>query len=174
MSAIRQHLLAWTTLLATVAQSAESTSSAPAETLAFRATTFATAARMPGPIAFTVDDRGVVYTANTQRMAGHGLFDVRAYREILAEDWPLASVADRRAAMRRWVSGGLVDKGEEKPTLASLARFSEQVLRFADRDGDGVADEASVFAAGLNELERGPAAGVLAWDGNVYATVIPE
>ncbi|HXJ70059.1 MAG TPA: hypothetical protein VNM39_14215, partial [Verrucomicrobiae bacterium] len=58
---------------------------------------------------------------------------------------------------------GLLDRPGEPMTLQGLSRFSEQVRRLTDRDGDGVADDVQVFAAGMNELERGALAGVLAW-----------
>src|SRR5262245_34152379 len=76
---------------------------AAAESLAFRATVFATASQVPAPVALSVDDRGVVYVADSFRSAGHGHFDVRAWRGILPDDWRLSSVAERRAATERWV-----------------------------------------------------------------------
>jgi quinoprotein glucose dehydrogenase len=148
---------------------------AVAESLAFRATVFATASQVPAPVAISIDDRGVVYTANSLRSAGHGHFDVRAWRGILPDDLRLGSVAERRTATERWVRSGLLDRPGEPVTLAGLARHSEQVRRLVDRDGDGVADDAGVWAAGMNELERGALAGVLAWGRDqVYATAIPE
>src|SRR5262245_186934 len=148
--------------------------SAAAESLAFRATVFATADQVPAPVAMSVDDRGVVYVADSFRSAGHGHFDVRAWRGILPDDWRLTSVAERRAATERWVRTGLLDRPGQPVTLQGLSRTSEQVRRLVDRDGDGVADDARVFAAGMSELERGAIAGVLAWGRDqVYATAIP-
>ena len=148
---------------------------AAAESLAFRVTVFATAAQAPAPVAFSIDDRGVVYTADSFRFGGRGHFDVRAWRSILPDDWRLGSVAERRAATQRWVRAGLLDRPGEPVTLEGLARYSEQVRRLVDHDGDGMADEVKVFASGMNELERGPLAGVLAWGTRqVYATAIPE
>ena len=130
---------------------------------------------VPAPVAFSVDDRGVVYTADSFRSAGRGHFDVRAWRGILPDDWRLTSVSERRAATERWVRAGLLDRPGEPVTLEGLSRYSEQVRRLTDRDGDGVADDVKVFAAGMNELERGALAGVLAWGRQqVYATAIPE
>jgi HEAT repeat protein/glucose/arabinose dehydrogenase len=84
-------------------------------------------------------------------------------------------VAERRTATERWVRAGLLDRPGEPVTLAGLARYSEQVRRLVDRDGDGVADDVRVYAGGMNELERGALAGVLAWGRqHVYATAIPE
>src|SRR5262245_3096581 len=76
-------------------------SPAVAESVAFRATVFATADQVPAPVALSIDDRGVVFTANSLRSAGRGHFDVRAWRQILADDWQLTSVAGRRAATER-------------------------------------------------------------------------
>jgi HEAT repeat protein/glucose/arabinose dehydrogenase/mono/diheme cytochrome c family protein len=148
---------------------------AAAESVAFRATVFARADQVPAPVALSIDDRGVVYTANSLRSAGRGHFDVRAWREILADDWRLNTVAERRLATQGWVLSGKLDTPGQPVTLQGLARYSEQVRRLADRNGDGVADDVSVWAAGMNELERGALAGVLAWGKrDVYATAIPE
>ena len=158
-----------------MAQGGVAPDTAATESLAVRATVFATSAQVPAPVAFSIDDRGVVYTADSFRFAGRGHFDVRAWRGILADDWRLTSVAERRAATERWVRSGLLDRPGAPVTLQGLARYSEQVRRLEDRDGDGVADTVRVFAAGMNELERGPLAGVLAWGpSRVYATAIPE
>ena len=162
-------------VLTLLAQGGVVPDSASAESLAFRATVFAGAALVPAPVAFSVDDRGVVYTADSFRSAGRGHFDVRAWRGILPDDWRLTSVSERRAATERWVRAGLLDRPGEPVTLQGLSRYSEQVRRLTDRNGDGVADDVQVFAAGMNELERGALAGVLAWGRQqVYATAIPE
>ena len=163
-------------LLAAQGATAPDSASTPAvaESLQFRATVFAAASQIPAPVAFSIDDRGVVYTANSLRFAGHGLFDVRAWRAILPDDIKLTSVAERRAATEHWARSGMLDRPGQTVTLEGLARYSEQVRRLVDQDGDGVADEVRIFAEGMNEPERGAMAGVLATGRRVYATAIPE
>src|SRR5262245_52983517 len=80
---------------------------AAAESLAFRATVFATADQVPAPVAMSVDDRGVVYVADSFRSAGHGHFDVRAWRGILPDDWRLTSVDEALAATESWAGSAL-------------------------------------------------------------------
>ncbi len=141
--------------------------------LDFSRTVFATADRMPAPVAFATDERGAVWTANSLRFDGHGLFDNRAY-PIAHEDVTITSAEDRRRRIERWVRTGTFDRDGRKVTPEWLAGFSEQVRKLEDEDGDGRADRVTIAAAGMNELDRGGIAGVLAWDGRVFATAAPE
>ncbi|MBI5169168.1 MAG: HEAT repeat domain-containing protein, partial [Candidatus Eisenbacteria bacterium] len=141
--------------------------------VAFTKRTFATAAQMPAPVAFALDDTGAVYTANAKRYDGHGLFDVRLY-PIIPDDVTIRSLADRRRLTEKWVRSGVLNTPERKVTLPWLARFGDQVRRLEDRDRDGRADRVTILADSLNDLLQGAAAGVLPWDGRVYATVIPD
>jgi quinoprotein glucose dehydrogenase len=150
---------------------ADSAASAP---LAFRRTVFATAKDIPNPVSFSIDDRGVVYTSNSLRYFGNGLFDIRSYPQLLDEDVRLGSVDERRRQMERWIRAGRFDGKTRKVTVEGLRNFSEQVRRLEDTDGDGRADRVSILPGTMNDLVSGAAAGVLAFDGRVYATVIPE
>ena len=141
--------------------------------VAFAKRTFATAAQMPAPVAFALDDSGAVYTANALRYDGHGLFDVRQY-PIIPDDVTSRSLADRRRLTEKWVRTGVLNTPDRKVTLPWLARFGDQVRRLDDRDRDGRADRVTILADSLNDLLQGAAAGVLPWDGRVYATVIPD
>ncbi len=141
--------------------------------VAFSKRVFATAALMPAPVAFALDDSGAVYTANANRYDGHGLFDNRLY-PIVRDDITITSVADRRRLTEKWVRSGVFDSEDHKVTLAWLSRFADQVRRLDDVNGDGVADHVSLLADSLNDLVQGAAAGVLPWNGDVYATVIPD
>ena len=151
---------------------ADSTRAAPAP-VAFTKHVFATAQDIPCPVAFAIDDRGVVWTANSLRYDGHGLFDNRQY-PIVPDDVTSTSVSDRRRLTEKWVHEGKLDTKEQKVTLPWLANFSEQVRRLEDTDGDGRADRVSVAADGMNDLVQGGAAGVLPWGDAVYATIIPD
>jgi putative heme-binding domain-containing protein len=141
--------------------------------VAFTKTVFATAAQIPFPVSFSIDEKGAVFTSNSFRYDGHGLFDVRSF-PIVDDDAKCTSLEERRRLTERWVREGRLDTKERKVTLEWLAGFSEQVRRIQDTDGDGRADRVDVIADGMNDLLQGAAAGVLAWDGHVYATVIPD
>lgn len=155
---------------ASVPDSGAVTARAP---VAFAKRTFATASQAPAPVAFALDDTGAVYTANALRYDGHGLFDVRLY-PIIPDDVTSRSLADRRRLTEKWVRSGVLNTPERKVTLPWLARFGDQVRRLEDRDRDGRADRVTILADSLNDLLQGAAAGVLPWDGRVYATVIPD
>ncbi len=57
--------------------------------------------------------------------------------------------------------------------FASYSVQHERVRRVVDRDGDGRADAATVFADGFNDPAAGIGAGVLARKGDVWYTCIP-
>ena len=50
----------------------------------------------------------------------------------------------------------------------------DRVRLLLDTDKDAIADEVITFADGFNEIEDGTGAGVLAIDGDVYYTCIPN
>src|SRR5689334_23264823 len=81
--------------LTAVAAGAPADSARTLAPLAFTKTVFATAKDIPAPVAFSIDEMGVVYTANSLRYDGHGLFDNRQY-PIVPDDVTSTSVADRR------------------------------------------------------------------------------
>lgn len=143
------------------------------EPLKFSKTVFATAKDIPSPVSFSLDERGAVYTVHSLRFDNHGLFDNRLY-PIIEDDATSVSVEDRRRLTTKWVREGKLDSKSQKVTLEWLSRFSEQVRRLEDTDGDGRADRVTVVADSMNDLVQGAAAGVLAWDGRVYATIIPD
>jgi quinoprotein glucose dehydrogenase len=55
-----------------------------------------------------------------------------------------------------------------------FSRYSDQVRVLEDRDGDGRAEISRVFAGGFNGPLDGLAAGIIARDGDVYLTCIPN
>ena len=52
--------------------------------------------------------------------------------------------------------------------------LSEKIFRIEDSNGDGFADSSKLFADGFNTEVTGIAAGVLHFDGEVYATIAPD
>ena len=86
---------------------------------------------------------------------------------LLEDDLQLQTVADRLAMYRKWsdrFEGG----------MAWFSRYSDQVRLLEDRDGDGRADRSTIFAGGFNGPLDGLAAGILARDGDIYFTCIPN
>ncbi len=123
---------------------------------------FAAEPLLANPVAFSFDGKGVLYVAETFRH-GEGVFDTRGHLNWLDDDMACRSVADRVAMYRKYL-------GAE---FATIDRQQERVRRIVDRDGDGKADSATVFADGFNNPAAGIGAGVLARGGQVWYSCIP-
>jgi len=124
---------------------------------------FAAEPLMANPVAFGFDEKGKVYVVETFRL-GHGVTDNRDHMNWLETDLASRTVADRVAMYRRYLGKKADEYGVEHDRL----RLVE------DRDGDGKADHATVFADGFHSPATGLAAGVLARKGDVYFTCIPD
>jgi quinoprotein glucose dehydrogenase len=123
---------------------------------------FAAEPLLANPVAFCIDERGVAYVAETFRY-GEGVTDTREHMDWLDDDLACRTVADRVAMYKKYLD----------TKFASFHVQHERVKRVVDRDGDGRADESTVFADGFNDPASGIGAGVLARKGEVYYTCIP-
>ncbi len=123
---------------------------------------FAAEPHLANPVAFCIDEKGVFYVAETFRH-GAGVTDTRSHMNWLDADLASRSVADRVAMYKKFL-------GKE---FAGYDLQHERVRRIVDRDGDGKADGATVFADGFNDPAAGIGAGVLARKGDVWFTCIP-
>lgn len=136
---------------------------------------------LKNPVVVSVDVDGSIYVAETARRVTADL-DIRQLREWIPQTLALRSVEERRALYEKvfvpaklptdfpvkdWNADGVVNTKD-------LTVISEKIHRLVDTDGDGVADKSTIFAEGFNTEVTGVAAGVLAWRGDVYATVIPD
>ncbi len=133
---------------------------------------FASEPAVAQPVSFTFDAQGRCYVAETFRHSPvgaiyrlyEGVLDIRSHLDWLADDLASRTVADRVTLLRQRL-------GADAP---KMEKFSERVQMLEDRDGDGFAERSTVFAAGFNHIESGLGAGVLARDGKVYYTCIPN
>ena len=129
----------------------------------FRVELFAAGADVANPVAFTIDELGRVFVCETFRQ-NHGVSDNRGQnREWVDADLASQSVADREAYHRRLLG----------PDVADWESHDDRVRLLVDTDGDGRADEVSVYAEGFHRLIDGTAAGLLARRGDLYMTCIP-
>ena len=115
---------------------------------------------LANPVAFTLDDHGNAYVAETTRFK-NGVPDTRSHMYWLDEDLAARTVADRQAMYK-------------KHNYTGFEKFDDQVRKVWDSNKDGKADHSSVFSDGYNQPADGLAAGVLARKGNVYLTNIPS
>ena len=123
---------------------------------------FAAEPLLANPVAFCIDEKGVVYVAETFRLHA-GVTDTRGHMNWLDDDLACRTVADRVAMYKKYL-------GSE---FATYDVSTNACRRIVDRDGDGRADHATVFADGFNDPAAGLGAGVLAREGDVWFTCIP-
>jgi quinoprotein glucose dehydrogenase len=124
---------------------------------------FAAEPLLANPVAFCFDEKGRCFVAETFRIQ-HGVTDNRDHMSWLDDDLASRSVADRVALYRKHL----------KEQFSTYEIAHDRVRRIEDTDGDGVADKTTVFADGFHGAADGIGAGVLARQGNVYYTCIPN
>ena len=124
---------------------------------------FASEPLMANPVVVGFVEKGRVFVVETFRLK-HGVTDTRGHMNWLDDDLACRSVEDRVAKYRKYLGEQFESYGVEHDRL----RLVE------DTNGDGKADKATVFADGFNRIPDGIAAGVLARNGDVYFTCIPD
>lgn len=124
---------------------------------------FAAEPMLANPVAFCTDEKGRFYVAETFRLHD-GVTDIRGHMDWLDQDLACRTVQERIVMMNQRL-------GKEAPKSAIA---HDRVRLIEDRDGDGKADHATVFADGFHKIEDGIGAGVLARRGFVWYTCIPD
>lgn len=119
---------------------------------------------LANPVAFCFDMLGRVYVAETFRQEYHGVPDNRGHRYWLEDDLRLQTVEER----------GEMYLKHHPEYAEEYTREHERIRRLVDTDGDGKADQSTVFADGFNDLLDGTGAGVLARGKDVWFTCIPK
>lgn len=125
---------------------------------------FAAEPHLANPIAFCLDEKGRLFVAETFRL-GHGVTDNRGHLYWLDDDIACRTVEDRVAMYRKWAKGSFANTYERAPDRIRLG---------LDTTGDGKVDRAVVFSDGYNRAQDGLGSGVLARNGVVYYTNIPD
>ncbi|MGV3772539.1 MAG: PVC-type heme-binding CxxCH protein [Verrucomicrobiales bacterium] len=129
----------------------------------FKMDLFAAEPHLANPVAFDVDNQSNFYVSETFRLHA-GVTDIRGHMNWLDEDLANRTVDDRIAMMKRHL-------GKDFP---SVAENSDRVKLIIDSNGDGKADDSTVFADGFNAPADGIAAGVLARAGKVWFANLPN
>lgn len=119
---------------------------------------------LANPVAIDFDEKGRLFVSETHRY-GSSVLDIRGYMSMLERDLASRTIEDRKQMIVE-VFGA--DQANQLTIESEVVRLVE------DRDGDGVADTSSVFAAGFNDMLDGIASGVLARKGQVWLTNIPS
>jgi quinoprotein glucose dehydrogenase len=129
----------------------------------FKVELFAAEPLLANPVAFTIDEKGRFFVAETFRLHS-GVTDIRGHMSWLDEELASTSVEERVEIMKR----------HESKRIADYSRESDRVRLVWDSKGDGQADKATVFADGFSGVAEGIGAGLLAHHGNIYYTDIPN
>lgn len=127
---------------------------------------FAAEPQLGSPVAIGLDEQNRVFVAEEYRF-NLGTEENRTRPFLLEDDLQLQTTADRLQMYEKWAvefDGG----------MDWFTKVSDQVRMLEDEDGDGRADRSTVFAPGFNAPLDGLAAGVMATDGDVYFTCIPN
>ena len=127
---------------------------------------FAAEPQLASPVAICLDEQDRVYVAEEYRF-NRGTEENRTRPFFLEDDLQIKSLDDRLAMYRKFADR--FDGG-----MDWFSKVSDQVRILEDRDGDGRADFSKIFAGGFNDPLDGLAAGVIARDGDIYLTCIPN
>lgn len=127
---------------------------------------FAADPKLASPVAIGLDEHNRVFVAEEYRF-NLGTEENRTRPFLLEDDLQLQTTDDRLRMYEKWAAE--FDGGMEW-----FNRVADQVRLIEDSDGDGRADRSTVFAPGFNGTLDGMAAGVMATDGDVYFTCIPN
>jgi len=117
-------------------------------------------------VAIGLDEHNRVFVAEEYRF-NLGTEENRTRPFLLENDLQLQTIDDRLRMYEKWAA-------EFEGGMEWFNKISDQVRLVEDTDGDGRADRSTVFAPGFNGTLDGMAAGVMATDGDVYFTCIPN
>ncbi len=118
------------------------------------------------PVAFCIDEHGRIFVAESERQE-RGIEDNRSSAFWLMDDIQSETVEDRLRMFEKWA-------GKRQGGMDYYRRYADRVTRVEDTDGNGVADKISEFAGPFNEPLDGTGAGLVARDGDIWYTNIPN
>ncbi len=129
----------------------------------FKLDVWASEPMLGNPVAFSIDEKGRIFAAETFRYRT-SVLDIRHYMFMLEDDLANRTTDDRIATTKK-----------NFPTeWQQLEKETEVVRLIEDRDGDGKADTSSEYAADMRTILDGINSGVLAHDGKVWSTNMPN
>jgi quinoprotein glucose dehydrogenase len=129
----------------------------------FKVELFAAEPLLANPVAFAIDEKGRFFVAETFRLHA-GVTDIRQHMTWLDDELKSTSVEDRVEYMKRF----------EGKRIADYTKETDRVRLIWDSNGDGKADKSTIFAEGFNGIAEGLGSGVLAHNGSIYYSDIPN
>ena len=125
--------------------------------------TWASYPHVENPASLDIDPKGRVFVAEANRFR-FGVQDLRGTRYMIARDFQSKTLEDRLK---------LYQDFSDKIPMEWYTSVPERILRLQDRDGNGVADERTVYSDDFNETLDGIGFSVLAESDALYFTCIP-
>jgi len=118
------------------------------------------------PVAICVDEKNRIYLAEAHRF-NRGTEENRNRTFLLDDDLRNQTIEDRLRSYQREVErfGGSMDY---------FTRYSDRVMRLEDTDHDGRIDRSTVFADNFRDPLSGLGSGLIARQGSVWYTNIPD
>ena len=118
---------------------------------------------LANPVCFAFDEKGRMFVAETFRLHA-GVTDIRGHMTWLDDDLASRTVADRVKVLEK----------HDGAKIKSYAVEHDRIRLLEDTKGAGKADKSTVFADGFKNIPDGIGAGLLARDGKVWYTCIPD
>jgi mono/diheme cytochrome c family protein len=128
--------------------------------------TIATYPLVDDPVAFCIDEQGRFYFAESDRQE-RGIEDNRSSSFWLLDDIASQTTEDRLKMYEKWAS-------KREGGMAYYSKYADRVTQLSDIDGDGIFEHRTAFAGPFNEPLDGSGAGILALDGDIFYTNIPN
>ncbi len=129
----------------------------------FTTSLWASEPMLANPTSISIDEQGRIFVAETFRLRTSNL-DIRHYMFMLEDDMASRTTDDRIAYTKK-------DLPNDWPKMEIE---SERIQLLQDTDGDGKADKTSIYAEDMKSLLDGCNSGVLAYNGKVWCTNIPN
>ncbi len=127
---------------------------------------FAADPQLVNPIALCLDEQGRVFVAEEHRF-NEGTEENRTRPYLLEDDLQITTLEDRVAMFKKW-------EHKFEGRLSFLTKKSDLVRRLVDQNGDGRADQATIFADGFNNMLDGLGSGLIAREGQLWYACIPN
>ncbi len=127
---------------------------------------FAAEPMLANGVAFTVDEKGRWYVAESYRQE-KGIEDNRGHMNWLDDDIASRTTDERLAMMHKFYPDAA--KFAEK-----FEKFEDRIVRLEDTNGDGKADKQTIYADGFRDALDGTGAGIIARGDEVWWTCIPN
>lgn len=119
------------------------------------------------PAAICMDDLGRIFVAETDRFDSERSHDDAGRETWLLDDLTSPSREDHLAIHR-------TDQAVNAGGMETHTHYATSIRRLSDSNGDGRADQVTTYAEGFDDPRTATGAGLLAREGDLYTTCIPN